>query len=84
MRSTIKQKNGMLDEIKDAVDLTSRKDALKFLYSNIAPAFSRYGFNLSHYLNGSFTITKDHTKYYYLKIDDLFYPFTTITKLNKG
>ena len=80
MRSTIKQQNKLLDDIKWAVDLRSRKEAGIFLYSNIAPAFKKYGFTLSHYLNGEFSITVNHSDYHYIGVDDLFTPYTTIAK----
>ena len=80
-RSTIKEKNVLLDLVKKAVDLKSRKAAEIYLYSTIGVAFKEFGVNLSHYMNGSFTLTMDHANYYYASIDELLTPALTAEKV---
>lgn len=78
MRSTNRQKNKILDDIKEAADLSSRKEAYYFLYSVAGRRFKRFGWSVSHYLNGAITITNDHLYYRAISADDLFTPLTTI------
>ena len=82
MRTTIKQSNQLLDSIKDCTGIKSRTKAEIFLYSKIAPTFKKHGFILSHYLNGKFSITVNHSDYFYISVDELFTPYMTISKHN--
>lgn len=81
-RSTIKQQNMLLDEIKDQAGLSSRNKAGEFLYSTIAPSFRSRGYNLSHYKDGCFQLTKDNMRYFSVSCDQLFTPFMTTQELD--
>jgi len=84
MRSTIKQQNKLLDQIKLDTGLKSRKSALEFLYSNIAPSFKKKGYSLSHYKDGCFQITKDNFRYFTIRHDDLYTPLSTIISIERA
>ena len=76
-RSTQKEINSLLDEIKTELDLKSRSKASEWFYSVVAKAFKREGFTLSYYLNGEYTITNDNTSYKPISFDQLFTPKLT-------
>ena len=78
MRSTIKQQNSILDEIKTEAGLKSRKEAYNFLYGRAAKSFKRMDYSLSHYMDGQLTITKDHLSYRYISVSDMFTPHMTV------
>ena len=80
-RSTIKQQNSILDGIKHAAGLKSRKDAYDILYSQAGKRFKDLGFSISHYKDGCIQITSDHFNYHTITVEDIFMPTTTVCKL---
>jgi len=80
-RSTIKQQNSILDEIKNSAGLKSRKAAYDMLYSQAGEKFKQLGFSISHYKDGCLQITSNHIDYYTISIDDIFTPRTTVRKI---
>ena len=81
MRTTIKKRNELLDYVKINSGLKSRADAGVYLYSVIAKRFKGFGYSLSHYKDNCFTLTKDHVKYYRIKPDAIYTPYTTVSNL---
>lgn len=79
-RSTEKQINKMLDELKIELGLKSRAKSSVYFYSVIAYAFKKGGVSLSYYLNGCYTLTNDHMTYKEITFDELFTPRLTIKK----
>ncbi len=85
-RSTQKQMNKTMDEIKEAMGLKSRQAACNYIYGNSGPAqaFKKLGFSLSHYANGIWTIsnyTRYGFKWFTINLNDLWMPKTTVDSI---
>lgn len=82
MRSTVKQQNAILDQIKHDTGLKSRQLAYEFLYTKAAHRFAKLGYHLSHYKDGCITLTSDHMKYHHIDTSDIYTPHHVVDSLN--
>lgn len=86
-RTTIKEENALLDQLKGEYGYKSRKQARIELYKTIAPRFKRHGYDLSHYKDGIFTLSnydKFGFRWFRISAFDMDTPLTTIKTIERN